>query len=298
MMFYVYKIVNLINGKLYIGVTNNPKKRWHNHQFIAEKGKDYFPKHYQLIHQAINKYGANNFSFEIIKTFDNEDICYLKEVSLINFCKKIGIKLYNVAGGGKGTGSGPSHPMYGKKLPKEWVDKIRLVEKTPQTREKHRQDLLKRNWTGENHPMYGKKHNEETRNKISEKGKGKIVSEETRNRMSKASKGRVASEETRKKMSDRMIKLNIVGARNPNFGNKWSDEQKQALSKKKKGVPNTRDRIFSEIQIFEILILKNMGFPSKFLSEKYKCDKSTVKNIARGITYKEYYDKWKVSFIK
>lgn len=29
---YLYKITNLINGKFYIGITNNYKKRWTSHK--------------------------------------------------------------------------------------------------------------------------------------------------------------------------------------------------------------------------------------------------------------------------
>lgn len=45
------------------------------------------------------------------------------------------------------------------------------------------------------------KHSEETRRKISELGKGKIISEETRRKISEAKKGKTHSEETRRKIS-------------------------------------------------------------------------------------------------
>lgn len=37
--FYLYKITNLINSKIYIGVTVSPKTRWNTHKRIAKYGK-------------------------------------------------------------------------------------------------------------------------------------------------------------------------------------------------------------------------------------------------------------------
>ena len=48
---YVYKITNLINGKAYIGITNDFKRRMDNHKC----GKK------QAVDLAIQKYGEENF---------------------------------------------------------------------------------------------------------------------------------------------------------------------------------------------------------------------------------------------
>ena len=53
---YVYKITNNINNKIYIGITNNYKKRWDN-----EKSYPKNPERRQVIQEAIHKYGKNNF---------------------------------------------------------------------------------------------------------------------------------------------------------------------------------------------------------------------------------------------
>lgn len=58
---YVYKITNKINNKIYIGVTNNYKKRWSNE---CSYPRD--PKRRQVIQEAIHKYGKNNFTFELL----------------------------------------------------------------------------------------------------------------------------------------------------------------------------------------------------------------------------------------
>ena len=58
---YVYKITNLINQKIYIGITNNYKKRWSN-----EKSNPKDPRKQQAITLAIAKYGKDNFNFEVL----------------------------------------------------------------------------------------------------------------------------------------------------------------------------------------------------------------------------------------
>lgn len=55
---YLYQITNLINNKTYIGQTNNIVKRWSNHRCCNS------PQ--MVIAKAIQKYGVENFSFEIL----------------------------------------------------------------------------------------------------------------------------------------------------------------------------------------------------------------------------------------
>lgn len=64
----VYRITNNVNRKTYIGMTvRTPDQRWWEHRNEAKKGSNYF------IHQAIRKYGEDNFSFEIIAESDCVD---------------------------------------------------------------------------------------------------------------------------------------------------------------------------------------------------------------------------------
>ena len=47
-----------INGKEYVGITNNITKRWDN-----EKSYPKDPNKRQVIQEAIHKYGSENFDF-------------------------------------------------------------------------------------------------------------------------------------------------------------------------------------------------------------------------------------------
>lgn len=66
----VYKITNEIDGKFYIGSTNNLIKRYYTHINHIRTGKNSCIK---LI-RAVKKYGENNFKFEIICECPTEQV--------------------------------------------------------------------------------------------------------------------------------------------------------------------------------------------------------------------------------
>lgn len=104
----IYKITNNINGKIYIGQTIHPDRRWKEHQRMAKTHYDDFP-----IHLAIAKYGVENFSFEILeKDVINYDE---REKELIKQYNSLRPNGYNVAEGGS------SYVMYGEDNPKNTV---------------------------------------------------------------------------------------------------------------------------------------------------------------------------------
>lgn len=93
--YYLYKITNLINGKLYIGVTAHPDKRERQHLYEKpKKGK------VSLIKNAAMKYGAENFKFEIICVGQQEYI-YDLERKAIDLYDTINCG-YNLTPGGLG----------------------------------------------------------------------------------------------------------------------------------------------------------------------------------------------------
>lgn len=103
---YLYKIVNQVNGKMYVGITSNPANRKQRH--FSKTGHSAF----SIIRVAMDKYGRENFSFEIICVGAKDYILDLevKAISLYRTCeKKFG---YNIKPGGQ---SGRGYSVNGTK---------------------------------------------------------------------------------------------------------------------------------------------------------------------------------------
>lgn len=91
---YIYQITNLINGKIYIGQTNNIEKRWGAHRRCRDSS--------MAIARAIKKYGADNFKFEVLYRnipIDQIDELEIKTISEKNSQVPNG---YNITAGGSG----------------------------------------------------------------------------------------------------------------------------------------------------------------------------------------------------
>lgn len=92
-MYTVYKHINKINGKVYIGQTAlNIERRW-------RKGKGYKTG---VFKKAIEKYGWDNFEHIIVRDKLSKEEANLLEISLIRKYKELGI-CYNITDGGEGT---------------------------------------------------------------------------------------------------------------------------------------------------------------------------------------------------
>lgn len=102
-MKYIYKIVNQINGKVYIGQTKDLKKRFDSYKYISNRGsKNPSVKGYHYIHKAFNKYGMDNFIVYVInsantqKRIDELEIAYIAYYNSTNH-----INGYNYQAGGQ-----------------------------------------------------------------------------------------------------------------------------------------------------------------------------------------------------
>lgn len=86
MYYYVYKITNQINGKYYIGAHS------------TKKLDDGYMGSGKRIRYAINKYGVENFSKEILGFYNTKVEMYLAEKELV----KLSDECYNLVEGGGG----------------------------------------------------------------------------------------------------------------------------------------------------------------------------------------------------
>lgn len=116
--YIVYKITNIINGKLYFGVTKcSIKKRWIQHRCNASRKK------YHL-YRAIVKYGIENFNISVVKECSSEKEMYDLEIELIKqFKTNNNVFGYNNSIGGESSSKG-------RKLSNETKIKISKYQKT------------------------------------------------------------------------------------------------------------------------------------------------------------------------
>ena len=84
-MFGIYKIENLVNGKVYIGKSKNIERRISQHKYLFKKRDvDAFRKSTNRFLSAdVFEYGLDNFSFSVLETF----IEYDKDVLADAECK-------------------------------------------------------------------------------------------------------------------------------------------------------------------------------------------------------------------
>ena len=66
-MMGIYKITNKINGKIYIGQSNDIERRFKEHMTKGERSRI-------LLDHAIKKYGPDNFSYEVIEECTEEEL--------------------------------------------------------------------------------------------------------------------------------------------------------------------------------------------------------------------------------
>ena len=91
----VYQIINLINDKRYIGSSKNIYKRWNVHKDILNKN-NHINIHLQ---NAWNKYGEENFKFEIIEEISEDFLKFREQFYLdcYNYENTFNKLLYNIA---------------------------------------------------------------------------------------------------------------------------------------------------------------------------------------------------------
>lgn len=123
----IYRILNTINNKFYIGSSVNLRKRLYEHRRLLRLGKH---ENYHL-QNAFTKYGEENFKFEIIEVLKEvpKDIRVLRDLEtdyiqkFKSYDQSIG---YNVIKGGIGTINTPCSEEKRQKFQK--VIKVSLRE--------------------------------------------------------------------------------------------------------------------------------------------------------------------------
>jgi group I intron endonuclease len=189
-MIGIYRIKNLVNDKCYYGSSKNVEKRWKTHlNQLRNK------KHINCILQkAWNKYGEDNFNFEIVEECELEILFEVEQKYLDNFGDyNIGLK----ASGGDNITKNPNRDKIIENI-KKGIESWRYSLSDEERKERFSKPLDKNpNWrggttyvycecgekigyghtncnqcrprNGKDNPFFGKKHSEKTKKKLRER---------------------------------------------------------------------------------------------------------------------------------
>ena len=212
-MHYVYKTTNKENGKYYVGVHKSE-----NIQNDSYLGSGY------ILAKAIEKYGKESFTREILFEFETPEEAFEKEREIVNeeFVKNE--QTYNIALGGHGGNIVGNHSEETKKL-------ISELHKGKTLTEDHKLKIgigVKESIDYQNYI-----HSEENSKRVSLMRTGQTHSEETKQHLSEVHTGKTHSEETKIKMSENSA----------NKGVPKSEEFKEHLSELFKGRTNEWNQI-------------------------------------------------------
>lgn len=238
----VYCIKNTSNNKIYIGQSDDIKRRFRRHK--TELRND---KHINVhLQNAWNKYGEKAFEFlilditESIEGLDDLEKQYIKELDTFR-------NGYNRTPGGE---SGYTS-FLGKKHSEESKKKMRLAKLGKRRSEETKANMRKsaKGFTG--------KHSLETKKKMSEKAKGRTFSKETVEKIRAKSIGRTHDDESKRKMSI------------AHKGKVLSEETKTRISK-------TKQIEFSTEQISQIKSMIDKGVSFRKIGKMFNCSYSTI----------------------
>lgn len=192
-MIGVYKIINKINNKKYFGSSKNIEKRFRNHKNKLRRNR-----HINIILQrAWNKYGEDNFLFEIVELCD-KSLLFETEQKYLNINPEYNIGIN--ANGGDNITNHPNKDAIIKRMTKSVQDRYSSMT-SAEKKEKHSKPKEKNsNWrggasvkycvcgnqiqpvnktcgecrdiNGTNNPFYNKKHSIKTRKFLSKKRLG------------------------------------------------------------------------------------------------------------------------------
>lgn len=197
-MYYIYLIVNKVNGKTYVGQRKSSKE-WYDDSYMGS-GK--------RLKLAKQKYGIENFEKFLIQYCSSKEETDKAEKFWIAEYRSRDKAEYNIANGGQGSSIG----FKGKHHTEETKRKI-----SESCKETFKSEVVKQ--------------------KLSKAHKGKYFSDEHKLNLSESlkgkNKGKRRTEEQKIRMSETMR-----GENNPFYGKQHSDETKRKISESKKGRPS------------------------------------------------------------
>lgn len=87
----IYKIINKIDGKYYVGCSRNIQSRWIRHKYVLRKNKH----ENKYLQRAWNKYGEENFEHVIVEITEPH-LLPVTEQKYLDLCKLDKSNVYNL----------------------------------------------------------------------------------------------------------------------------------------------------------------------------------------------------------
>ena len=99
---YIYKIENTVNGKVYVGQSKDPKRRWKDHLNVSQNSKD--GQYDKPFYVDIRRYGKENFKLFVLEECRDQDMSAREVFWIEKLNAQDKNKGYNIYGGGRGKG--------------------------------------------------------------------------------------------------------------------------------------------------------------------------------------------------
>lgn len=248
----IYKITNMINNKIYIGSAVDFYDRFSHHRKRL-RGGYHSNTHLQ---RSFDKYGENNFIFEIIEIVEDKSMLLDREQYWLDYTKCYDRNIgYNIAKNARS-------PMLGVKLSDEQKKRISEIHK-------------------------GKSLSDEHKKKMSESQKGIKKSDRQREIMHQASKNYWSNDENKEKQSKRMksahkdnpeLRNHLI---NYNKNRIVTEKERQSISERKRG-SNHHNAKLDEEKVREIKIMLRDGINRKIIADKFDVSIYVISKIATG----------------
>lgn len=245
----IYKITNNINGRFYIGSSENIDNRWNTHKQYLNGGYHINPK----LQNAWNFYGGDKFQFDVIEeTVAEKTILLSREQYYLDlfkpYMRDIGYNICPTANGGDNITHNPNRDAF--------IEKMSSI------------------CSGENNPMFGKKHTDETILLQREKSKGRFTLEWFIQKYGNED-GQKKYEERRQSLKNRKINYSYPSLKCITQIGPMSNENKQKISDVKKRLKSTKKFLIDDI--------KSDMFTMGDLAKKYETSINTIKYYKRKL---------------